>query len=146
MNPLLLLGALLGAVIFLPRSRSGATTSSAIVDASERNHANAAAARFQIDHAIRTNSISTIAATATAIETMGMPRTAENLRAWGEMARQGGHAVAGQLGGKRQLPDWLRFQLTASRLSGDPKHIRATAKTLKAYGYRDVAEIHLRQL
>ena len=153
MPPILILGVLaLGALAFRKKAQPKSTVD-AMIDPSELYNPNAANARFQITNAVATNNPTLIRATADVIDTgLKMPKTAANLRAWATMA--GGGAVAGEIGAafarqrpgdKRpiEVPDWLKFQATQSRLSGDPAHIRATAETMKRFGYRHAAEIHL---
>lgn len=154
MPPILLLGVALGAAFLLkkpaPRAKS---TPEAMVDSSEASSPNAANALFQVTNAIASNDPALIRKTADAIETgLKMPKTAGNLRAWATMVQGSSSSVSGEdetgASGRRTepLPEWLRFHATVSKLSGDPSHIRATAETLKRFGYRKAAEIHLQQL
>lgn len=43
----------------------------------------------------------------------------------------------------KELPEWLRFSATQSKLAGDPKLIRATALLMRRMGYVRHSEIHL---
>lgn len=163
LSPLLLVAgvAAFGAFLFkkAPNDPGPKSTVDALIDPAEKSHPNAENARFQIAQAMATNSISQMTATAEAVEHgLKMPRSAANLRAWRDMARAGGNAVAGDLPGlfqvgaapKRsqrrgpEVPEWLKFQATQSKLAGDPSFIRATAETMRRMGYRGAAEIHLR--
>lgn len=152
-----LLGAVAVGAWLLRKKPVAKTTDGAILDASELYSPNAANARFQIQNAVSSNNPALIRQTAEVIGTsLKMPKTADNLRAWATMVEGG--AVAGEVGAAfvRQrpgsdrrpivIPDWLKFQATQSKLSGDPAHIRATAETMKRFGYRHAAKIHLSQL
>ena len=159
MPPILILGAIaLGALVLRKKKpAAAASTPDAMIDPSEAYSPNAANARFQIANAIASNNPATIRATADVISTgLKMPKTGAILRAWASMVPGG--SVAGEVGAAfaRQrpgsdgrpivIPDWLKFQATQSMLSGDPGHIRATAETMKRFGYRNAAKIHLAQI
>jgi hypothetical protein len=47
---------------------------------------------------------------------------------------------------RKRLPDWLRFSATQSKLTGDPKFIRATAAVMHGMGYAEHAAIHLKSI
>jgi hypothetical protein len=146
MAPIFVLGVLaLGAFAFRKKSAPKSTVD-AMIDPSELYSPNAANARFQIASAVASNNPVLIRATAAVIEDgLKMPKTGANLRAWATMVPGG--AVAGEIGAApAAIPDWLKFQATQSKLTGDPAHIRATAETMKRFGYRRAAEIHLGQL
>lgn len=164
MTSVVLLGALAVGAYLLKSAAAPSkprSTVDTMIDPSERHSPNADNARFQITNAIASGNADLIAQTANVIDTgLRMPKTAANLRAWGEMVRSGGGTrVAGYLedevGARRRakvaknaspLPDWLRFQATQSKLAGNPEHIRATAKAMRMSGYSRAADIHLQLL
>lgn len=154
MNPLYLLGALAVAWAFKPKNApKPRTTADALIDPGEVMAPQAPLVRSIILQTMQTNSLAAYENTAVLAQTSNMPKTAANIRAYRDMLKSGGHAVAGdEIGAeprlsareKRQIPDWLRFQATQSKLSGDPRFIAATAETMRRYGYRRAAEIHLK--
>ena len=105
MNPIIILGGLGAAALLMQKPKASAaagSTSFALIDASERSNPKSGAAQLVIEGAISSNSISTVLATGDAIDSQfGMPKTANNVRAYGEMLRQnrnaGGNIVAGAL-------------------------------------------------
>ncbi|HET9930201.1 MAG TPA: hypothetical protein VFQ35_05930 [Polyangiaceae bacterium] len=156
MGPIFFIGALaIGALLLRPTKTKVKTLDEGLIDGSEAqqlaNTERLAAARFQIQSLIAKNSISFARQSADYIEkTLGMPRTANNVRAYATMLDEnraaGGTAVAGEIGWEPAPPDWLKFHATQSKLGGDPAQIRATAETMRRYGYRRAARIHLRLL
>ena len=100
MHPIMLLGLALGAgLAYSKRSSSSKPTvqaDSGLIDASEKAHPNAELARKAILNALSVKSLTLYEMTAVAIETqLRMPRTAANLRAYAQMAKQVGDTIAG---------------------------------------------------
>jgi hypothetical protein len=159
MPPLLILGAIaLGALVLRKKNPAAAkSTVDAMIDPTELYSPNVALVRWQMSQAIATNDPTLIRSAADVISTaLKMPKTGANLRTWADMVPGGkvsgeiGAAFARERPGSDRkpivIPDWLRFQATQSLLAGDPAHIRATAETMKRFGYRRAAQIHLAQL
>jgi hypothetical protein len=152
MSPLIVVGVLALGAWALKGSKpaQARTTADALIDPSEVMAPNAPAVRSIILQTMQGNSLQAYENAAVFATTAGMPKTAANIRAWKSMVQAGGNAVAGDEVGavrlrvREQLPDWLKFQATQGKLAGDPHFIRATAETMKRFGYRHAAEIHLK--
>lgn len=159
--PLVLLGVLaVGALLTRKKAKENTNVISSMIDPSELYSPNASLAAGYIDAAVRSNSRSKLTETARVLEVdYRMPKTAANVRAWLAMmeqnAQHGGTAlVAGDIGygyprsdhSRRAVPDWLRFHATQSKYSGDPNHIKATARAMAAAGFRREAKVHIQQL
>lgn len=148
-SPLLIVGGLIAAVLALKSdkpSSSGRSTADALIDPSELMHPNAAAVRAIILQTMAAGVPAAYENAAIFAETAGMPKTAGHIRTWRGMMQGGGTVAGDEVGASArgaQVPDWLKFAATQSKISGDPRYIRATAQAMKRFGYRRAAEIHL---
>lgn len=101
MAPILYLGlAVAGGLAFLGRSSKTPERAhemdAALIDASEKSAPGAELARKAIRNAMSVNSMTLYEMTAVALETqLRMPKTAMNMRSWADVAKQGGHTIAG---------------------------------------------------